>query len=802
MAFINLSQLRLPFQVSTLSTQKKEETVVPEKKEPEAQESKKESYVNTVRTPSLSLQQSNLLAQQATIKVDLSNVTANQESAETVENETKASASDSAHQLTEEEAVAQGYTVIKSAEDLKKINDNLDGKYILMGDIDMSEVEAYSLIGTEDNPFTGVFNGNGYTISNFTDAIFDYADGANIKNVKLSNQNSEHFGSLISTAKNSTIVNCDLENTILAGYIENTTVEDCTANLTHTGNGAYWSGLISTASNSVIKDCEVNANGKFKAGLLWQATDTVIKDCSTNINGNGDAGLVCKANNSEIINSHSTVNGRYSAGLVYEAVDTKITDCTTSGNIEGNRELDKWTESTNAYTNPSGGIAAKISGNSEISGCSSSMNITATLYGTGGIVGSIQGDASISNCEYNGTITNNDSKKAKEVGGIAGVVLEGNAEIENCTVKDASISGEYNIGGILGSVYYGGNATVEGCNIENSNINGFNIGAIIGCNTFSPKEYDYDATSNIILNNNNVNDVTIIIRDDHTCAGGLMGVGDCNLILGDNTVNNLKIQDPKGNVVSPLPDTGNADTNYKGRLFGYYTGVIQELPDDKTYKFPDLIDMVQDRKDMEAAAKKQNLSPSDCNGVYQKRINGKTVYYVWNSNDKEFELAGDIQSINSDGTYTDRYGNKYNRPYNEQVAAHAGGYTPTVVEGVYEKDGKYYNFNNGTGEFVEIDKSNFEVETPDLINISNNFQTINNLDLETKKHTVILNNTSEVKFASSTTRQTQQTNEKDDNNEENNKTNTKTTGNLTFKGFVSLSGYSQPTSRFRTIKRN
>ena len=40
--------------------------------------------------------------------------------------------------LTEDEAVAQGYTVIKTASELQNIESNLSGKYILMNDIDLS----------------------------------------------------------------------------------------------------------------------------------------------------------------------------------------------------------------------------------------------------------------------------------------------------------------------------------------------------------------------------------------------------------------------------------------------------------------------------------------------------------------------------------------------------------------------------------------------------------------------------------------------------------------------------------------
>ena len=40
--------------------------------------------------------------------------------------------------LTEEEALAQGYTLIKTADELQAMQDNLSGKYILMNDIDLS----------------------------------------------------------------------------------------------------------------------------------------------------------------------------------------------------------------------------------------------------------------------------------------------------------------------------------------------------------------------------------------------------------------------------------------------------------------------------------------------------------------------------------------------------------------------------------------------------------------------------------------------------------------------------------------
>lgn len=72
----------------------------------------------------------------------------------------------SIQRLTREEAIAQGYTIIDSAQGLLDLGmmQTLSGRYILMGDIDLSSFSSgnYSFLGD----LTGEFNGNGYTIKN------------------------------------------------------------------------------------------------------------------------------------------------------------------------------------------------------------------------------------------------------------------------------------------------------------------------------------------------------------------------------------------------------------------------------------------------------------------------------------------------------------------------------------------------------------------------------------------------------------------------------------------------------------
>ena len=80
------------------------------------------------------------------------------------------------NRISEQEAIDQGYTVIKTAQDLDNIRNNVDadgnivGKYILMNDIDLSSYSNWDPIGDADSGvgFTGTLDGNGYTISNLT----------------------------------------------------------------------------------------------------------------------------------------------------------------------------------------------------------------------------------------------------------------------------------------------------------------------------------------------------------------------------------------------------------------------------------------------------------------------------------------------------------------------------------------------------------------------------------------------------------------------------------------------------------
>ena len=106
----------------------------------------------------------------------------------------------------------------------------IDKKYILIDNIDLGANE-FEPIGDELHSFSGVFDGDGYTISslkqtnskqindNNYSGLFTFADGATIKNInfssiniELENINNANIGMIISNGKNTTIDNVSIIN--------------------------------------------------------------------------------------------------------------------------------------------------------------------------------------------------------------------------------------------------------------------------------------------------------------------------------------------------------------------------------------------------------------------------------------------------------------------------------------------------------------------------------------------------------------------------------------------------------------
>ncbi len=153
-----------------------------------------------------------------------------------------------------------------------------DKCFILTADIDLSGYTgtAFHIIGTDyDNPFTGVFDGNDHTISNFTYSstgvsfigLFGYVGSGEIKNLGLQNVNVDggtgwNVGGLVGLNEYGTVSNCYAAGTVsgvswvggLVGINHFGTVSNCYAAGNVFGSGSV-GGLVGYNNYGTVSKC-------------------------------------------------------------------------------------------------------------------------------------------------------------------------------------------------------------------------------------------------------------------------------------------------------------------------------------------------------------------------------------------------------------------------------------------------------------------------------------------------------------------------------------------------------------------
>ena len=144
--------------------------------------------------------------------------------------------------------------IITTPEQLAKITADMTAYYKLGNDIDLGNIANWVPIGTEDDPFTGSLDGNGYTISNMKInstagylGLFGYTEGSTIKNLNLNNYEITGYGKYIGG---------------LVGYNQGDIIQvSAVGKITMTGTSSYVGGLVgihyekSKNSSKVINRC-------------------------------------------------------------------------------------------------------------------------------------------------------------------------------------------------------------------------------------------------------------------------------------------------------------------------------------------------------------------------------------------------------------------------------------------------------------------------------------------------------------------------------------------------------------------
>ncbi len=276
----------------------------------------------------------------------------------------------------------------------------LSSNIILAADITLTGENNYTPIGNEDNPYTGIFDGNSKTItglhinngSEFYQALIGNLDGGTVKDLTLAESKitgSNYVGGLVANARNSNILNatvkdCEITGTWCAGGAVGTIKENSTV-----------SG-ITMMDSKIIGECLVGGI----VGRTESATVT-IKNCLVQSN----------TDKSVIITATDYIVGGIAASFL--------------GDLAGCKVINKGSLRMKTPMN-AGGIVGKLITGSIEACLVQEANVMAS-YKAGGIVG--ENTASISG-SYAYGCTTGDTPAAFI--GIANIVGENNGSITTC----------------------------------------------------------------------------------------------------------------------------------------------------------------------------------------------------------------------------------------------------------------------------------------------------------------------------------------------------------------------------------
>jgi len=294
-----------------------------------------------------------------------------------------------------------------------------DAHFVLINDIDLSGYTGteFNLIGYYfSNPFIGVFEGNGHSISNFTYTatevgyvgLFAYVGyEAIIKNLTLINPNVDGaicerpVGALVSYLEHGTIYNCNIEGGNIFGN-------------NNTG------GLVGSQYYGLVSGCHATCNilsSTLAGGLVGRVRYGTILNCYAT----GDV--------------ESTIDDRGMAGgLVAYTLRATILDCYATGTVKGKGTV----------SGDTGGLIGFDYQYTVISNCYASGAVTGENR-IGGLLGRGR-HSTISNCYARGSVSGNNA-----IGGLVGFT-------DGCTISNSysvgTVSGGTQTGAFIGNSHY------------------------------------------------------------------------------------------------------------------------------------------------------------------------------------------------------------------------------------------------------------------------------------------------------------------------------------------------------------
>ncbi len=309
-----------------------------------------------------------------------------------------------------------------------------DEHFKLMEDISLSSYPGsqFSVIGTLSEPFTGVFDGDGHTIADFT------YESNGVHAIGL-------FGKISGTdaaIRDLGLIGADVNGGAamgigsLVGNVWEATISGCYCIDCNVSGGDLVGGLIGMNVSGTVSDCY--ATGQIEAdetaGGLSGFNGGQVYSCYASASvlsrESGAGGLI------GFQNAYGTTWDCYATGVVRSVFGSagglsggnygRVCDCHASGDAQGVQGV--------------GGFAGASLSNSTISGCYSTGSATGTLF-VGGLVG-YGGVPELSDSYAVGSVTGEDA-----VGGLLGISIR--ATVSNCYAVGA-VEGDSNVGGLVG----------------------------------------------------------------------------------------------------------------------------------------------------------------------------------------------------------------------------------------------------------------------------------------------------------------------------------------------------------------
>lgn len=390
--------------------------------------------------------------------------------------------------------------------------DFLAANYVQTNNIDFKDAALSEyMIGADGAPFTGMYDGQSYNLTNFSisgteecTGLWRVTSGATLKKVKVTSSTVEStagiVGSLVGRADNGlTLDSCISTATVTAsgqtqvgGLVGlstgGMTIKGCVNQGSVTGAN-YTGGLVghinTEASSTIGKNSSdmptynrgTVSGGSAVGGIVGETTgNTTITDGTYNagdITGSGQnvGGLVGRQNKDGYV---LTINGGSSNGIpAIESPTSQITIKSTRADAADNQ------------SNVGGLVGNVEHGTIAISGnCFNRGDVTGSAMSAGGIVGRIAtADCVISECINYGNISTTGTKNSNNyTGGILGCSTNGkDATIISCTNNGDVTSTKTFVGGIAGRFY---NGTIDLCvnagNLNATASNANNVGGITG----------------------------------------------------------------------------------------------------------------------------------------------------------------------------------------------------------------------------------------------------------------------------------------------------------------------------------